>query len=113
MGVVSTAAAEDKARDVLVHRALADLLRPFGRLVSRIFAPLRSAWARLSADPWVRVVAAVGLLMWGSVVLAKTLPRYEWRSVSGAYIRIDHWTGEATIGKFSAEDGSWQPYRQP
>jgi len=64
-------------------------------------------------DWWLTVVAAAALVIFGRMV-----PRYQWHDPGGdnprVYVRVDRWTGRATVGEFThiegAPAGAWQSY---
>jgi hypothetical protein len=43
-----------------------------------------------------------------AIMVHAILPRYEWRQVGNAFVRIDRWFGAAAVGQFG--DGRWAPY---
>jgi hypothetical protein len=58
-------------------------------------------------DWWLGVTVVVM-----TIGLHAAYPRYDWRPTSnpGATIRIDRWTGEAVLGRHSAQsNGHWEP----
>lgn len=56
----------------------------------------------------------IGAAMVVAILLHALVPRYDWRDPGGddavTYIRIDRWTGQAEIGRFT-RDG-WRPARE-